>query len=99
MRAGHLSCQFGCAGSPASLSSLGVSSRGMSDDTNWNALKEERRAVVERIRALPFDAAWQEVRAALDASPSLYADNRVLTVYEGPTKSFLLPLPFELLRD
>ncbi|MES2709859.1 MAG: hypothetical protein V4726_24900 [Verrucomicrobiota bacterium] len=71
----------------------------MSDDTNWNALKEERRAVVERIRGLAFDAAAQEVRAALEASPSLYADNRVLTVYEGPTRSFLLPLAFELLHD
>lgn len=71
----------------------------MSDDTNWNALKAERHAVVERIRGLAFDAAAREVRAALEASPSLYADNRVLTVYEGPTKSFLLPLPFELLQD
>lgn len=71
----------------------------MSDDTNWNALKEERRAVVERIRVLPFDAAWQGVRAALEASPSLYRDNCVLTVYEGPTRSFLLPLPLELLQD
>jgi hypothetical protein len=70
----------------------------MSNDTNWNALREERQALVGRFRALPFDAAWQEVRAALEASPSLYADNRVLTVYEGPTRSFLLPLPFELLQ-
>jgi hypothetical protein len=71
----------------------------MSNDTNWNALREERRALVERIRALPLDAAWQEVRAALETSPSIYADTRVLTVYEGPTRSFLLPLPFELLQD
>lgn len=71
----------------------------MDDDTNWNALAAERRAVVERIRAMPFDGAWKEVRAALEASPSLDADKRVLTVYEGPTRSFLLPLPFELLRD
>lgn len=71
----------------------------MDDDTNWNALTAERRAVVERIRAMPFDGAWREVRAALEASPSLDADKRVFTVYEGPTRSFLLPLPFELLRD
>jgi len=71
----------------------------MSNDTNWSALREERKALVERVRALPFDSAWREVRAALEASPSLYADNRVLTVYEGPTRSFLLPLPFELLQD
>ncbi len=71
----------------------------MNDDTNWNALAAERRAVVERINAMPFDGAWKEVRAALEASPSLDAGKRVLTVYEGPTRSFLLPLPFELLRD
>ena len=70
----------------------------MSNDTNWKAIREERQALVERIRALPFDAAWQKVREALEASPSLYTDNRVLTVYEGPTRSFLLPLPFELLQ-
>lgn len=71
----------------------------MSSDTDWNALRDERRKFVERVRALPFDAAWREVRVALEASPSLYSDNRVLTVYEGPTHSFLLPLPFELLQD
>jgi len=71
----------------------------VNDDTNWKALREEREALVERVRALPFDSAWREVREALEASPSLFADNRVLTVYEGPTRSFLLLLPFELLRD
>ena len=71
----------------------------MDDNTNWNALAAERRAVVDRIRAMSFDEAWTEVRAALEASPSLDADDRVLTVYEGPTRAFLLPLPFELLRD
>lgn len=71
----------------------------MNSDTDWNALRDERRELVERVRALPFDAAWREVRAALEASPSVYADNSVLTVYEGPTRSFLLPLALELLRD
>ena len=71
----------------------------MSNDTDWNALREERKALVERFRGLSFEAAWREVRAALEASPSLYADKRVLTVYEGPIRSFLLPLPFELLQD
>ncbi len=53
---------------------------------------------MERFRALPFDDAWQELRAALEASPSIYSDNHVLTVYEGPIRSFLQPIPFELLR-
>jgi hypothetical protein len=69
------------------------------DDTNWEALRKERQVLVERIRALPLEEAWREVRAALESSPSLYTDRLVLTVYEGPTRAFLLPLPYELLRD
>ena len=69
----------------------------MCSNTDWTALKEQRNALVERFRALPFDVAWQELRAALEKSPSIYSDN-ILTVYEGPIRTFLLPLPYELLR-
>jgi hypothetical protein len=71
----------------------------MGKEPDWEAIRKERKSLVDRVRALPFDAAWDEVRAALESSPSIYSDNRILTVYEGPIRSFLLPLPFELLRD
>jgi len=35
----------------------------------------------------------------MEASPPLHPDEPVPTVYEGPNRSFLLPLPYELLQD
>lgn len=67
--------------------------------TSSESLLEERRALAEHIRGMNFDAAWQEIRIALEATPPLRSDSLLPTVYEGPTRSLLLPLPFELLRD
>jgi hypothetical protein len=71
----------------------------MGDEVDWKALREERTALVERIRAEPIEVAWRDVRAALEESPSISTGRQILTVYEGPIRTFLLPLPYELLQD
>jgi len=69
----------------------------MTDTSEWDLLREERQAVVERFRALPFESAWGEVRAAIENDPG--SPDGTTYVYESsPRGTFLTPLPTELVN-
>jgi hypothetical protein len=62
-------------------------------------LKEERRHVLRIALSGSCGDAWPRVRQHLIDSPSIFTDRHVHTIWEGPGRGWLLPLPFEVLRD
>jgi hypothetical protein len=71
----------------------------MPKDPTIEQFQEERRAILgSTLAGTPSDS-WPRVRQHLVASPSIYTDRHINTVWEGPSRSLLLPLPFEVLRD
>jgi len=62
-------------------------------------LEAERRAILDTALNGTASESWPRVRQILVESPSLFTDRRIHTIWEGPTRGWLLPLPFEALRD
>lgn len=70
----------------------------MSKEPTIEQLQNERRAILDSALTGDVSDSWPRVRRHLIASPSIYTDRHINTVWEGPSRSFLLPLPFEVLR-
>ena len=62
-------------------------------------LESERREILRAALAGSSDEAWSRVRRHLIESPSILPEEAVPTVWEGPSRAWLLPLPFEVLHD
>jgi hypothetical protein len=71
----------------------------MSAEPDFEALKAERAALVESIVSLPTADAWVRISKILQESRPIIPDEPVPTVYEGPSRSYLLPLPYEVLSE
>lgn len=67
----------------------------MGDQINWAKECEEQQRIVARVRALPIDAAWQEVRSAIQHSKAHRLEEQQFVIYEGATH-VSSPLPYEL---
>ncbi len=62
-------------------------------------LLQERRELVKTLLEGGMAESWPRVRQQLIGSASIYAGRHVHTIWEGPSRQWLLPLPFEVLRD
>jgi hypothetical protein len=62
-------------------------------------LQSERRELLRAALAGSTEEAWPRVRQLLVESPSILPDEGALTIWEGPSRGVLLPLPFEALRE
>lgn len=62
-------------------------------------MQKERSELIRCALEGDVTEAWSRVRQHLIDSPSLFTDHHVYTIWEGPTRGWLLPLPFEVLRD
>jgi len=69
----------------------------MSVEPNLKNLKADRDVLVKAIISLPLLDAWTKVRQILLESSPFIKTEPVPTIYEGPTRAFLLPLPYEVL--
>jgi hypothetical protein len=69
----------------------------MTHQPNFEALKEERATFVESVVARPTTDAWVRISQILLESPPCREDEPLPTVYEGPARSYLLPLPYQIL--
>lgn len=71
----------------------------MPKEPSITELEAERREILRAVLAGSSEEAWPRVRQLLIESPSILPDKGVLTIWEGPSRGVLLPLPFEALRD
>lgn len=62
-------------------------------------LEAERRIILDSALRGTASESWPRIRQILVESPSLFTDRRVHTIWEGPARAWLLPLPFEALRE
>lgn len=62
-------------------------------------MQKERSELIRCALEGDVAEAWSRVRQHLIDSPSLFSEHHVHTIWEGPTRGWLLPLPFEVLRD
>jgi hypothetical protein len=62
-------------------------------------LETERCAILDLALSGTASESWPRVRQILVESPSLFTDRHIYTIWEGPTRGLLLPLPFEALRE
>ena len=67
----------------------------MGDQIDWAKEREEQQQIVARVRALPIDAAWREVRSAIHHSKAHRLEEEQFVIYEGATH-VSPPLPYEL---
>src|SRR5688572_12945635 len=67
----------------------------MGDSTDWDALRSERKVLVEEILALPTPLAWERVRSASAESTE---GHRAALIYWLPRHSPIQALAFDLLR-
>jgi hypothetical protein len=71
----------------------------MPKESSITEIESERRDLLRTTLSGSSDEAWPRVRQLLTESPSILPDKGVLTVWEGPSRGVILPLPFEVLRD
>ena len=71
----------------------------MSKGQSITELEAERKELLRAALAGTSEEVWLRVRQFLLGSPSILPDEGVLTIWEGPSRGVLLPLPFEALRD
>ena len=62
-------------------------------------LEAARRDLLRATLSGSCSEAWPRVRQHLIESPSILPEEEIPTVWEGPNRGWLLPLPFESLRD
>jgi hypothetical protein len=70
----------------------------MNEEPDWKAIRDERISLVRRILSLPFADAWAEIRPILSVPEFVGDIDDGPRIYTLPTRAYLLPLPWELLR-
>jgi hypothetical protein len=60
-------------------------------------LESERKELLRTTLAGTSEEAWLRVRQFLLESPLIFPDEGVMTIWEGPSRGAILPLPFEAL--
>lgn len=72
----------------------------MPKESSITELENERRQVLRVALSGSCSDAWPRVRQHLIDSPSIFTKRPTHTIWEGPSRrGWLLPLPFEVLRD
>jgi hypothetical protein len=70
----------------------------MGKEPSVEKLEAERRGILESALSGTADESWPRIRKILEDSESLYTDEHVNTIWEGPTRGWLLPLTLEALH-
>ena len=70
----------------------------MGKETSYDELKEEREHILKEILQGSIDEIWSNLKKVMIESDSLYTDRHVHTIWEGPSRGWLLPLPYESIK-